>query len=820
MIGALTAILGIAILLYPIYCIGNNRKFYVLLAEASSAFFMLYVFVTAALYSFNSFTLFAAEWVTVGISAVLLLSAVFLCRKKPDFKIAKLNKEDIAVLITVLVCCGLSIGNFEAYGMGQDEGVYQIEAINILYGKTEWKQSLKEWSSIDVRSKGDYDNYAEWFLLGFDTYANKKEKMDTINEYPFVNVTVTDKGEYSGYFHGIPTYPAFLALSAQIFGIKHMAFGNILLIMCTLLLLNEIMVHFDVKSPMRVLLLLLAGVCPETVWVNMSTLSEAGLTLILISFIYYLVACENEKKQFMALISVTAFSFYHVTIYTMMPMILVCFWGYGLFRKKIKYAIWSVCALIAFWLGYMFMLGMNPHYTCFNYNPGTKFADGHIAPTIFVLLVTAVGIILSIAVGIIGKKISLNREKLHSEKTEKSAYVIVAAGMIVMTVLIVKKAIMDYINFPSEIPTIAAFTVLTGIVIVPSAVLMIIRGRYKLGLAEFTALFAFFWTVLFYSLFMRPSIPHYYYYSRYLAPFIPIAVLAYGVLQKDYKKIGLILVSVAIAICMPFQVMIHLNKDDSRMEWDIIENVMKIAQSEFDENTDVYVDGELLSYFYFPIRACSDANIYYADMKAINKAFEKDKDRKRIYISKEDYSQLEETLYSEKYMQEEDRLDKRVPILGLPTMYEEVPGCVSVTDLTASMKNLTEYSLGRADLKIDSVECSGEGRVDITVSGICPDENNIYCNNGKTYLSFHMLSDKGEDIAFDNARYSIGCLVMNTAPVYFDFEDYFDEDSDTKEAAVQIDLVDEGVTWKSYIEDDLPILYFEKTSEGWREKKE
>lgn len=836
----MTMIAGIALMAYPVYCIGNNKKIHMIMAEATSAFFMLYIILTAILYSLNKYTLLTVEILTVICALIICGVSVVCFRKKIQIEKIKWSKEIIATIGVIIVCAGLSVSNYESFGMGQDEGVYQNEAINILYGKPEWKQSLKEWSTEIAGRDPNYNIYADWYLLGFDPYKNNYEPMDEIDPYPFIDIDIAREDSFAGYFHGIPTYPSFLALCTQIFGISHMAWGNVLLLICTLLFANEILFFFKADWKLRNLCLLLIGLSPEVVWVNMSTLTEAGITLILTSFFYYFLVCEKEKKQIMSVIAVITFSVYHVTIYTMMPLFILFFWGFYIARNQIKYIIYSLTVLVVFWFGYLFMLKMNARYVIKNYGPATKYIEDYIAPTIFVLAVTITGIILSIIVAVVWKLV--NKKILDRVKNLKNKELLFKRMVVVALSALLLLDLVSTINAIAKangrMPTLMVYAVLSGIVVIPALIVVILSGKYKLSIYSLAMITAFSWCILFYSAIMQPAIKYYYYYSRYLAPFIPLIAIMFGIVFVDYKKLSLILLTAALMFFVPFQYFIHTNKDDSRMEWKVIEDVMEIAKEDFDENTDVFMDPNMFYYLYFPIRACSDANIYFVDMQYIHEMMETDPDRKIYYIAENDYSEYDDTIYFAEVIGIEDTLERRVPILNLPTTFDENKYNVSVVYLTDLLKETKDYRIEESDVCIEEVSCEEDGDVIIKASGILP-EDGLYLNDGLSYISYHLMAAAdNEMLVFDNARYPIGMLVENEVEIKFNLENYYldvenqaeetqDEEIQNDEELqnenrfeiddliIQIDMVREGDKWLSFEGRQLPQIRFVRSEAGW-----
>lgn len=818
MAGILTIVLGTALLIYPLYCLGNTKKIHLLTAEASAAFFMLYILITAVLYGIGKYSLGLAE-LTTGLSALLLcILSILIFRVKLSFDKIKLTKSSIFTILIIIFCAGLSVSNFEAFGMGQDEGVYQVEAINILYGKSEWRQDLRNFTEDRKIGNDSYKDIAEWYFLGFDTYNQYQKYFD--NSIPFLKVEVPNENEDCvGWFHGIPTYPSFLALSAQIFGIGHMAWGNVILLLTTLVLLYEILSFFNTDKTVCNLILLLFGMCPEIVWVNMSTLTESGLVLLIVSFIYYFLVCGKEKKYWISVVSLGAFCVYHVSVYTMIPWFLLLFWGFFICFEKKKYIISSLIMLALYWIGFLFMINMNGRYTVQNYKFGTKFF-GEMSPNLVVLVMVIIGMCISLTILILRTLLKEKTDELVKKMVskEKRNKIIIAVLFGAGLLLIIIKMISGYIEKDNYIPTILAFTLLTGVFVLPTILIKILSGKYKLSRNTLFLVISLFWCVIIFTLVMLPNIKYYYYFGRYLGPYIPVILTAYAFFIKDGKAINKILVSLGLILLIPLQIFIHINKDDSRMDWKVIEDMLEIAGENFDSQTDVYMDLDLITTLYFPLRAGTEADIYITDVKDIIKNVGNKSNSGAYAIVKGDYSDLEQTCYYAKVMTQEDTLNKRIPIVYLPTNYDINPFDISVIDLKALYSEGKLFQFDDSELKVEEAVCDEEGQTTIRVSGILPDDDISYYNDDNFWISYHLISEEGEMLSFDNARYYIGNVSINDeASIDFDIERLISPyDVDMDGFSVEIDLVHEGDRWKSFEDDNLPHISFTKKDNVWK----
>lgn len=799
------------------FCIiGNNNKVHMVLAEAVSVFFMLYVLLTAVLYAFGMYSLKRCEVLSVIVSALICVVSALVKRRKPVIEKIQITKYSVITIIIITLCMSLSVGNYEAYGMGQDEGAYQIEAINILEGKPAWNQSIDEWKLMGDEDRDTFIDYSTWFLAGFDAYYPLKDYFEEIQDIKFLGIKEPSENDFSGYFHGIPAYPSFLALSAGVFGIKHMAWGNVILFMCSLIFLNEIMSALGTKRGLKNILLILLGVSPEIVWINMSTLTEAGILLILLSFLYHLIVNKDTFKEKLAVLSILTFSVYHVSIYTMMPLFVLLMWGYGIFRKKKKYFRYATEIIVGYLLGFVFMARINPRYTLKNYTLAIKFIDNEHLLILIIFLTCIVCISVSAVLLLINSKI----KTISVKKTVIVMKYIISLSVIMMIAVSGYGIISNVINGKSDINTNMAFAVLTGIAIYPVTLIILLLGKYENNYNSITILAMFEWCVVIYSLIMRRNIAYFYYYSRYLAPFIPIILLMAALMLNGKKKSLSIAVPIlSVIICLPFQFFLHTNRDDSRMDWDTLESVMDYARDNFSEDTVLVMDRDLLPYFYFPVRAVTDACILPAEMN-ISSPNGIGTSKNWFYLTKTEIEDSTNRVFEREYTVSEDTLENRIPILNIPTYFKKESFSLILFDYDEYIADSEYYNINSSDLRLENIECNEDGEISLVVSGITGDTNKSYYSNGNHFVSFHIIDENtGDVISYDNFRYFVGYLVTDRITMDVDLDDYLNEEKTDKAGLiVAVDIVEEGSRWLSWEKDNIPKVAFTyDINDGWKQ---
>jgi len=102
----------------------------------------------------------------------------------------------------ILVICMLPFvwNKFGFYGMGQDEGVYQTQAIAFMNGNYGNQKELSEYETLDEAGREDYRQFVDSKLVGFYVYDASLPSLPEEERLSGV----------SGFYHGIPTFSAVL----------------------------------------------------------------------------------------------------------------------------------------------------------------------------------------------------------------------------------------------------------------------------------------------------------------------------------------------------------------------------------------------------------------------------------------------------------------------------------------------------------------------------------------------------------------------------------------------------------------------------------
>ena len=555
------------------------------------SYVLIYILNSGMLFWINRFSILkACSAVTLEMVIIAVILVALCAYKKQRLKITFNIKRSIVPIVIALVGIPFVMTKFGFFGMGQDQGVYQIKALALINGVND---NVYEISEINDLSDEDQELY----------------KNGIGGQYGFYKVNIENTNS-QGVFHGINTYPALLALWGSVFGYQNMNGGSTILYACAIFLVYYLARRLGISRTGRAAAALLYAVSPMIMWLNKSTLAENVTILIMLMFLYFIT---SKKSAWLAGLTIAAYAFYHVMIYVMMPMfVVVCIYMYLATRKK-GYITANIIGVIAYKLGYMMMLHTAGEYTIGNYDfierLGVSTEQMPLLTTVVVAVVAALSLLL-ILLPYPKRLMSLVRNKKVFRVIGNWLIRLFMAGCLFMAVYQIRKSIYPYANM-----TLYALVMATSIIFVPIVILIlalktnVIYKSPKIG----GLILVFLYCGLLYPAVLSPFVGYYNYYSRYITVYIAVTLLAGLVLLEnvfsDYRKLTIAYAVVAIgavALYARYDLFILKNVDETRIETESIEKIEARVQ-----DTDaVIMSGEIQNQLYFTTRIIDGSKMY------------------------------------------------------------------------------------------------------------------------------------------------------------------------------------------------------------------
>lgn len=577
--------------------------------------FFAHIMVSMGLFVADIYTVFRAGAGTAALCGAVLALVLFLDKGKFFRRRHALGHEFsvkdmlIPIVISLMAIPFVSQKNY-LFGMGQDQGVYQTQAILFMNGDTKRQKDITEYNDLDTEEDREFMAYGvKNYLRGLDIPGESYP--DTVYD--------RSRGPASGIIHGIPTYSALLAMWGTNFGMENMQDFETIIYICLIFLVYFICGNLKLKKATAACACTAASAAPIILWVAKASLTEMTLALIPLTFMYFMTDDENPDFKWLSIIPVAVFGCYHVSIYTMIPMFVMIYGGMYVFTREKQYT-WLMPATVAIYIAsYFAMRHVQPFYTMNNYSP--VFVGGinvsNITKVVTVASIAAFAAVILFAF-IVNKRTpkGFNQRKFIRTAAESKWFVLLLRLMLVLPcAYIIGRAFFKYSSWDEASHlALLGFCANAGIVLVPLGIIFGILSvkRFAESSSKLVVFLMFFYCILFYSAFLRYDIQYYYYYGRYLAPFVPVAVLfAAAALDHIGGKLIIPASLVGLLYVARFDGYLMYNTDDSRMEWSVLTDLTDYITSD----DCVVISPTYTMRLWLPIRSMTGAAVFPEDQE-------------------------------------------------------------------------------------------------------------------------------------------------------------------------------------------------------------
>lgn len=654
--------------------------------------FCAWIVASMGLFVLDEFRLFRAACATVGLLLVVGVAAVLVRHKRdavPWRSLVQISWDIKPYWIPLAVCaCGavLVAVKHGMYGMGQDEGVYQTLAINLMNGVTDRQQDFAEYHLLSPEQQTEFEWNVKGYLVGYDIgsdiYSPTVYDNIKLDIYP-PTVYDMDVSPVSGIFHGIPTFASLLAMWGMLFGMSAMQGVQTVFYFLLIFLIYFICQNLHLRRTACALACVTAAASPIVLWTVKSALTEPFLGVLFALFLYFLTSQEHPERQWLSILPIAVFGCYHVSIYTVLPVFLVVYGGMYWLTRRRSFAILMPVTVVGYLISFFAMCAAQPFYTMNNYSP--LFGLGITQKDLPVIVPTVCAVALAACAGYIWlvhrcvhrkyAEMSVEHYQLRIKNSRLGIILVELLLVPLVGYIIVKFFTNDDVFHMAQFSALYGFLCNTGIFAMAAAwIFGVIRPRFYLERpAYLVVLVMFAYCVLFYSAFLRYTVENYYYYGRYLTPFLPIAaVFAAMTLDRLRTRVMLPLTVAGLVVVAPFDRFLAVSKDDTWMEWDIMEELA----DEITEDDCVIVESAFMKPLYLTLRAMTGADAYPVlggDVEAQAESLE-DRYKNVYYIGTLPESETNnfELRYRNTLMQSEDYCDVTGKIIPMSLQYHSV----------------------------------------------------------------------------------------------------------------------------------------------------
>lgn len=816
--------LNVLFLFFTFNATDEKRKWDLVLAEAISAFFGVFIVVAGILWLAGIYSEVNNLMGTTLVNGIVVVVSYFVSRKKAKF--FKVNNIGFSVkwLVSrgvILTICFISLGSYAVFGVGRNDGNALVQAFSQSNGNYSLNYEIDEKNTIVPDSK--YDKYFDDSLKNMDT-------KDFTGEYWTENVEREEDGEIiidevlMGSYSNNPVYSSLLELGMDIFGLTKGSYLNVFLLFCVLIFLDDILLRINCRWSLRTSLIGLFGIVPLIVYANRTAIAETVMMFCVVAFLYYMISKPNWLRLVSCLF-VTALSMINVSAFTVIPVILAIYWvKYISDRKKVDLIASGVSSL-GYGLSFLLLLITAYSNTLIVNRQGLFFvSEEQIILAVIIALI--ISLIVPLIIGIV----------YRGKVSDKVSGFIRPKGKVVFKVLVLTSAVAaigstvfcgftecnDYADV--TMMTLPVIMALTGVLIIPVILVGIARMKYSVRIDDVVIVLFFVYGVLLYSVICRPFVSSYYFEARFLLVYIPIVFLTAGVMLREMKQDGWYIPVMSIIILfIPYTTSVMSNEVDTRLEWDNVTNVIDMMQDSSDD-TIILMDVDLMKEYYHLTDSYADRLIYPFD-EEIKGQMARDVDilEKKVYYITANVS--DNLVNKGRIVYRNDNEQAMLlsspgsSIINLPSKNEYY---------SEEFINIIEYD-NYYDI-LERKECDWGnltyGRICWSVNDIIVEDNvakvdvsllrkdsNLLYNDKNLMLSYH-LEYKDESLnVYDHERTSIG-----SGPYINGFAQTLEiplEKVEEDEVVAVLDIVEEGKSWYSWEYDDCPKIRFNKNEDGW-----
>lgn len=604
-----------------------------------------FLIISEILFAFNKYSLFRTYLLCGIIPLTIILLQFILCRDKIE-RLKGSQYISIEFFAILFVGVLLTVNRFEFFGMGQDQGVYQTKAILLTEEINDNYYTIKENELLtnDI-DKNSLNKFVKFQRAGLGIYALQ----DNANRG---TISIDKEYPYTAIFHGISNFPALLSITGKIFGIEGIMYILPIFYLLSISLMYLICrINLGLSRITSDIITTIFTISPIILWVSKSALTEIVLTLIILLFIYVLTSKEEKDKK-MLWFPVAAFSFTHVSIYTIIPMFVVIFAWLITQKRDKSYLISGIISILSYLAGLVAMGYSSPQYTFDNYGPLLKIIHG-VPNATYIFPLAIIGTFVAILL-LIGLYLFCKNKDISSITKEIFAKVILILMILGLLYILYKwfnnfyvgtinrswnnYKSKDFINSIQNY-TFSAFIFWSGIILVPiNLIFIIIKGKNYSG-HTIILMFMFVYCIVIYSAFLRLKIPYYYYYSRYLAPFISIILILCALFIDKHYRAVIITGITSIIILLPFSLKLVFFDDASRIDFKSFININNII-IENESDKIIVIDNDLSPYFYYPLNSQEQINVFTKGLFTQLNDISFIKNEKVLFITREDLSDV------------------------------------------------------------------------------------------------------------------------------------------------------------------------------------
>ncbi len=557
-----------------------------LIPVSAGLYTALYIVSSGLLFLTDSFSMPAA--LTGTVIAAVIACVVFYAgaggeRPKIGVDFVRYLPLLILMIAAFLIASSHRSGSYDT---GQDEGLYQIRAMFYMNGYYDNEVNFPEYDLIVSKwEQMEYMRHLEGmdglYLPDHFDEEDEEEFEGTVEEEIFADEN-EEEGLLHGTLHGVNTFSALLALFGVLFGLKGLSYVPVIafcLVVAYVWMLSENLRLGRLYSFIAGAVVLTS---PLMIWCGMNTLNEIVIAVFVTGLFMMITEERAPAAPLFAGFLLSGLSFLHIMISVMMPMLVILLLFNFLRSREKQYLISTIMLCVSYAAGFSMMWHTGREYVRFNFeNVFTMTKDAINEDNLqgVVILASAAVIIVS-GLLMFAHKNSPMIKGLKNVANAKLTGIICRVLLILLTIgnvvlySVQIKPFLDWVD-PKYL-FIVGYAALSGFIFLPAAVIVcIMRGNELLKDRRlFSMILCMYYMSALICGVMWVMVREYYYFARYLAPYIFLPVILAGYLFNKLPKPALALISViAISIMIMQGNIVYKEQDKTCCSYETLEEL-------------------------------------------------------------------------------------------------------------------------------------------------------------------------------------------------------------------------------------------------------
>jgi 4-amino-4-deoxy-L-arabinose transferase and related glycosyltransferases of PMT family len=251
-------------------------------------------------------------------------------------------RSELPILLMVVILIPFISIKSEPIEMAFDAGIYAAKTIDLINGETSSKKELKEYSMI---TENDRIKLMELQYREEGLYPTLSDSKNPMFEY-----------------HGLPTWPAMMALSAQIGGFGNMGQISTILFIILAFSFYYILEKWNSNAYAKYVGVILLCFTPLTIYLSKITLSDMFFTSFVMLSVFLVI--QNEfPLQIIGGIAFGMLGAIHMSFFISIPVISLCFLLLSVKYKEKIYARCNYLMIVVYIMSIFFSLKVTEEYT-------------------------------------------------------------------------------------------------------------------------------------------------------------------------------------------------------------------------------------------------------------------------------------------------------------------------------------------------------------------------------------------------------------------------------------------------------------------------